>query len=183
MRRPGLTPLRCRAILPAVLLLVPMLAPASPADQIARGGYLVRAMGCADCHTPMTMGPQGPVPDFARGLSGHPQGMALPPAPAAQGPWGWGGALSKTAFWGPWGTSYASNLTPHASGLGGWTEAEFIGSMRNGKHRGSGRPVAPPMPWPAFSQLNDADLKAMFAYLMAQPAVSNEVPPYQPPAK
>ncbi len=148
----------------------------------ARGGYLVRGMGCADCHTPLAMGAHGPEPDLARGLSGHPAGTALPPPPAPQGPWVWGGAGSNTAFWGPWGVSYAANLTPDPStGLGAWSAEQFVQAMRTGRHAGAGRPIAPPMPWQAFGQLGDEDLRAIFAYLMAQPAVVNPVPAYQPP--
>ena len=150
---------------------------------VARGAYLVHGMGCADCHTPLKMGAKGPEPDLSRGLSGHPQGLLLqPPALPAGSPWAWGGAGTNTAFFGPWGVSYAANLTPDATGLAGWTAEQFTQAMRTGKHAGSGRPLMPPMPWPAFGQLNDADLHAMFAYLMAQPAVQNRVPDYQPPA-
>ena len=150
---------------------------------VERGAYLVRGMGCADCHTPLKMGPKGPEPDLSRGLSGHPQGMVLQaPAPVAGSPWIWGGAGTNTAFWGPWGISYAANLTPDATGLQAWTAAQFVQAMRTGKHAGSGRPLAPPMPWQAFGQLSDADLQAIFAYLHAQPAIHNEVPAYQPPA-
>ena len=150
---------------------------------VERGAYLVRGMGCADCHTPLKVGPKGPEPDLSRGLSGHPQGLVLQaPAPVAGSPWAWGGAGTNTAFWGPWGISYAANLTPDATGLQAWTAAQFVQAMRTGKHAGSGRPLAPPMPWQAFGQLNDADLHAIFAYLNAQPAIRNEVPPYQPPA-
>ncbi|HET8870773.1 MAG TPA: hypothetical protein VFM48_10020, partial [Aquabacterium sp.] len=79
---------------------------------IERGGYLIQGFGCADCHTPLKMGPNGPKPDFSRGLSGHPQQLTVGPAPAASGAWVWGGAGTNTAFWGPWGISYAANLTP-----------------------------------------------------------------------
>ena len=150
---------------------------------VARGAYLVHGMGCADCHTPLKIGAQGPEPDLARGLSGHPQGMLLqaPTLPAGS-PWAWGATGTNTAFWGPWGVSYAANLTPDATGLKDWTAEQFVQAMRTGKHAGSGRPLMPPMPWPAFGQLNDADLHAMFSYLMAQPAVPNRVPDYLPPA-
>lgn len=150
---------------------------------VARGAYLVHGMGCADCHTPLKIGAQGPEPDLARGLSGHPQGMVLqaPTLPAGS-PWAWGATGTNTAFWGPWGVSYAANLTPDATGLKDWTAEQFVQAMRTGKHAGSGRPLMPPMPWPAFGQLNDADLHAMFSYLMAQPAVPNRVPDYLPPA-
>ena len=155
---------------------------ADPAGEISRGRYLVSISGCADCHTPLKMGPKGPEPDVSRGLSGHPQGLALPPAPAAQGPWVWGGAGTNTAFWGPWGVSYAVNLTPDRdTGLGGWTAEQFVGAMKTGQHRGAGRPIAPPMPWQAYSQMSEADLRAIFQHLMSLPAIGNAVPAYQPP--
>lgn len=152
-------------------------ANAKDAEEVKHGGYLVRAIGCADCHTPLKMGPNGPVPDFSRGLSGHPAEMALPPAPTAQGPWLWGGAATNTAFWGPWGVSYASNLTPDKeTGIGAWRAEDFVNTLRNGKHLGAARPLLPPMPWQSISQFNDKDLKAMFAYLQSQPAIKNQVP-------
>lgn len=151
---------------------------------IARGGYLVKAMGCADCHTPMKMGPKGPEPDFSRGLSGHPEGMPLPPAPAATGPWIWGGAATNTAFWGPWGVSFSANLTPDAqTGIGAWRLEDFVKTMRTGKHFGAGRPVLPPMPSLSVGALTDRDINALFSYLKAQPAIRNAVPaPIEPKA-
>jgi hypothetical protein len=144
---------------------------------VARGRYLVKAMGCADCHTPLKMGANGPEPDLSRGLSGHPQEFALPPAPPAQGPWLWGGAATNTAFWGPWGVSFAANLTSDkTTGVGAWTDSMFINAMRRGSQMGGGRPLLPPMPWPAIGQLNDQDLRAMLAYLKSEPAIQNKVP-------
>src|SRR5438874_12903750 len=64
------------------------------AQRVERGKYLVNIASCNDCHTPLTMTEKGPAPDMSRMLSGHPQGMKLPPAPAAQGPWIWGGTAS-----------------------------------------------------------------------------------------
>jgi mono/diheme cytochrome c family protein len=158
--------------------------PLAHADEaeLARGAYLVKGFGCADCHAPMKPGPQGPQTDLSRGLSGHPEGMPLGQPPKAKGTWLWGGAATNTAFWGPWGISYAANLTPDAeTGLGAWTPAQFTATMRTGKHLGVGRPVLPPMPWPALGTLNDADLRAMFAYLQSQPAVHNRVPAVRAP--
>jgi hypothetical protein len=88
-----------------------------------------------------------------------------------------------TAFVGPWGVSYAANLTPDsATGIGAWTEAQFISTMRTGKHLGNGRPILPPMPWDEIRKKTDDDLKAMFAYLKSLPAVNNRVPgPVTPP--
>ena len=52
-----------------------------------------------------------------------------------------------TAWAGPWGVSYAANLTPDKrTGIGAWTADQFIKTMRTGKHLGVGRPVLPPMP-------------------------------------
>lgn len=178
---PLLRPLRTLSlVLIALSAALPPLARAG--GEISRGRYLVTISGCADCHTPMKMGPKGPEPDVSRGLSGHPHGLVLPPAPAAQGPWIWGGVGTNTAFWGPWGISYAVNLTPDRdTGLGSWTVEQFIAAMKTGQHRGAGRPIAPPMPWQAYSRMSDGDLRAIFEHLMSLPAVSNAVPAYQPP--
>ena len=46
--------------------------PPTGADRVARGAYLVSAMGCNDCHTPLQDGPKGPEPDMSRALTGHP---------------------------------------------------------------------------------------------------------------
>jgi mono/diheme cytochrome c family protein len=56
-------------------------------QQIARGKYLVEIMGCHDCHTPAKLGPNGPEQDRSRALSGHPEQLIMPPAPAPTGPW------------------------------------------------------------------------------------------------
>lgn len=148
-------------------------------DAVKRGEYLVRFGGCNDCHTPFKMGANGPEPDMSRMLSGHPAGMKLPPAPGPTGPWLWHGAATNTAFAGPWGVSYAINLTSDATGLRNWTEQMFVSAMRTGQHTGKGRPILPPMPWQSLNSLTDADLKAVFAYLRTVPPVRNAAPPAQ----
>jgi hypothetical protein len=154
-------------------------------DVLKRGEYIARAGGCSDCHTPWKLGPNGPAPDHSRGLSGHPQELAMPPAPQlAEGPWVWVGAATNTAFSGPWGVSYAPNLTPDRdTGLGAWREQDFIAALRTGRHMGAGRPILPPMPWSAYNHYTDADLKALFAYLQSRPAIRNKVPESQPRAR
>jgi hypothetical protein len=87
--------------------------PSPGADRVARGAYLVRAMGCNDCHTPYKIGPNGPEPDMSRALTGHPADLVMPPTPALpRGPWVWSGAGTNTAFAGPWGVSFTANFTP-----------------------------------------------------------------------
>ena len=151
--------------------------------RVERGAYLVTMMGCNDCHTPWKMGAQGPEPDMTRALTGHPQDMVLPPPPAASGPWIWHGAATNTAFAGPWGVSFTANLTPDAdTGLGKWTEAMFIATMRTARHQGKGRPILPPMPVKMIGKASDEDLKSIFAYLQSLAPVRNRVPaPIDPP--
>ena len=159
----------------------PASAPAS-ADLVAGGRYLVTIMGCNDCHTPYKMGKTGPEPDMTRMLSGHPEGMKLPPPPKLEGPWGMVGSHTNTAWAGPWGISYSMNLTPDQNtGIGIWTEDMFIRAMRTGKHMGTSRTILPPMPWPWYSKMRDEELKAVFAYLKSVPPIKNRVPDPTPP--
>ena len=156
-------------------------APAAADVSAARGEYLVTTGACNDCHTPWTMGPQGPEPDMTRMLSGHPADAVVAPAALPEG-WLMLSSATNTAFLGPWGISFAANLTPHETGLGNVTEEMFLQAMRTGQHYGSGRPILPPMPAPWYSKLSDADLKAIYAYLRTIPAVENVVPAPVPPA-
>lgn len=156
---------------------------AADVDRVARGKYLVHSIGCADCHTPKKMGPQGPAPDASRFLSGHPEGSKLPPPPAAQGPWIASATWDLTAWSGPWGISYAINLTPDENtGIGSWSEETFAKALRTGRHMGVSRPILPPMPWENFRNLSDEDLRAVYAYLRTIPPVKNRVPEPTPPA-
>ena len=168
-------------------LSIPCLALAAsatpPASQAKRGEYLVNFGGCHDCHTPKKMGPKGPELDTDRLLSGHPEQMQVTPAPALQGPWLAATVGTMTAWSGPWGISYAANLTPdRETGLGAWTEQNFVDTMRTGRHMGRGRPILPPMPWQMVGKLTDQDLRAVFAYLRTLPAVKNRVAQPTPPA-
>lgn len=154
------------------------------ADLVARGNYLVTTSGCNDCHTPVTEGPNGPEPDWTRMLSGHPQDLEMPPAPALPpGPWGVVVAGTSTAWSGPWGVSFTANLTPDPeTGLGRWTLRNFVDTIRTGRHMGRGRVILPPMPIPMYKHFTDADLAAVFAYLQSIPAIVNRVPEPRPPA-
>src|SRR5262245_45981106 len=146
-----------------------------------RGKYLVTAMGCNDCHTPWQVGPNGPAPDMTRMLSGHPQDLVMPQGPKVASPWSIVAAETMTAWNGPWGTSFTANLTPDETGLGLWTEDMFVRAIREGRHMGQARPILPPMPWPMIRNLNDDDLKSIFAFLRTIPPVKNRVPQPLPP--
>mgnify|MGYP003868441533 CR=1 FL=1 len=166
-----------------VLLIGAAREAAQPAvnDPAVRGKYLVTYGGCSDCHTPLKFGPNGPEPDLTRFLAGHPGDVELPPPDLKPGPW-FAATAGMTAWAGPWGISYAANLTPDVNtGLGIWTEDMFIRAMRTGKHMSAGRDILPPMPWQNLAALTDADLKAIYAYLRSLPPVRNEVPRPTPP--
>ena len=154
------------------------------ASLIEQGERLVHNMDCNVCHTPKVMTPQGPGWDQARLLSGHPEAERLPPLPPNLiGPEGWGGVFSQglTAWVGPWGASFGSNLTPDLdTGAGGWTEEMFIEAMRTGTHIEDAKPFLPPMP--TYARLTDGELRAMFAYLKSIKPVVNVVPDAVPPS-
>ncbi len=175
-------------------LAIPMLAmlaacappePAAP-NPVERGGYLVTFGGCDDCHTPKIYSEAGMSFDTTRRLSGHPADLPVPTVPrGALGPGAWAALTNEhfTAWAGPWGMSFAANLTPSANGgLSGWNDSLFIATMRSGKHLGTGRDLLPPMPWFNVAKLTDDDLRAVFAYLQSLPPVDNVVPTPVPPA-
>ncbi len=150
-------------------------------DPVKRGEYLVGMIGCDDCHTPKIMTPQGPEPDMSRRFMGHPadepftntdkKGLIGEQHVAVFSP-------GLTAIAGPWGVSYAANLTPDDTGIGAWTESQFFKAIREGKSKGMDgtRPLLPPMPWPAYRNMSDDDLKAVFAYLKSVKPIKNVVP-------
>lgn len=149
----------------------------------ARGKYLVTTSGCHDCHTPWKMGANGPEPDMSRMLSGHPQDMPLPPPPKPVGPWIVASAATNTAHAGPWGVSFTANLTPDPeTGLGKWSQRNFMDAIRTGRHQGRGRPILPPMPIQVYKNFTDQDLGAIYAYLRTIPAIKNAVPEPLPPS-
>lgn len=155
-------------------------------ELIARGKYLVTTGGCDDCHTPKIYTANGPVTDTTRLLSGFQQGGTLPALDVKYvAPGNWVATESNFSAWvGPWGISYASNLTPdNATDIGALSEEMFIKTLREGKYMGVGRPLLPPMPWPTIGQMTDEDLKAIYAYLKTINPISNKVPEPTPPDK
>jgi mono/diheme cytochrome c family protein len=128
------------------------------ADTVAtaeRGAYLVTIAGCNDCHTP---GGIYGKPDFQRTLSG-----------------------SELGWTGPWGTSYARNLTPDPeTGLGNWSEDDIAHALQTGK-RADGTDLLPPMPWPNFAVFTPRDVKSVAMYLKSLPPVHHVVPTALPP--
>lgn len=159
-------------------------AAASNEQEAKRGEYLVTIGGCNDCHTPKTMSEHGPVADADHLLAGFLETKVLPPVPKGViGPGRWGGIASDdlTAWVGPWGISFAANLTPDETGLGSWTVEDFMLAMRTGRAKGTDRAILPPMPWYGLAPMPDEDLRAIFAYLRSLKPVKNKVPDPVPP--
>ena len=118
-------------------------------SQIAYGEHLVFIAGCHDCHTPKKMGPHGPELDMDLALSGHPAQMPAPDIDRKEmESKGLAATSTLTAWVGPWGISYAANLSSDPPGIGNWEESHFMTAIREGKFKGlsNNRTLLPPMP-------------------------------------
>ncbi|OOG76196.1 hypothetical protein [Algoriphagus sp. A40] len=155
-------------------------------SQVAWGEHLVLIGGCNDCHTPKIITPEGAVLlDSALWLSGHAAGTpSFEVDRKAMESKGLVVTQVFTEWVGPWGVSYAANLTPHETGLGNFTEEQFFRVLREGKYKGlvNSRPILPPMPWEMYRNMTDDEIKAIFAYLKSIKPVNNIVPAPLPPA-
>jgi hypothetical protein len=146
---------------------------------VKRGSYLVNAIGCDDCHSPKIFGPKGPevIPELR--FSGYPGDRPLQKAELNAVKLGWG-LLNHdlTSAVGPWGASFSANISSDETGIGAWTESQFIKAIREGKIKGmdESRPMLPPMPWSTYKNLSDTDLKSIFAFLKTSKPIRNIVP-------
>ena len=148
-------------------------------NQIKWGEHLVILGGCNDCHTPKKMGPNGPEDDMSLMLSGHPAQM-----PAADfdrmeaAKKGLIVTQTFTAWTGPWGITFAANLTSDSTGIGAWKEDQFVKSLHELKWMGleGTRPLMPPMSMMPATKMTDDELKAIFAYLKTTPPIKNVIP-------
>ena len=162
-----------------VLILFSLNYAQSQGDRVQRGKYLVDTIGaCGSCHTPR----KGASLDMSMYLAGHPANESYPKYDFStmmrQGIFMLT-SITMTAFSGPFGTSFAANLTPDKeTGLGEWTEKMFIDTIRTGIHQGvqGNRKVFPPMATKNYANMSDEDLQAIFAYLKSIKPVNNEVP-------
>ncbi|WP_414696984.1 c-type cytochrome [Paraburkholderia sp.] len=76
----------------------------------------------------------------------------------------------------PFGTLYSTNITPdRQTGIGAWTLADFTRAMRRGVSR-DGHLLYPAFPYPHFTHMTDADIAALYAYLMSRDAVQATAP-------
>ena len=148
-------------------------------NDIERGKYLVEIMGCNDCHSPKRMGNNGPelIPELL--LSGYPSDRPIIDFTSPLIQQGFSMFYPDlTAAIGPWGISFAANLTPHPTGLGNWTAEQFKIALTQGKSKGleNARMLLPPMPWVNYSSMKEEDVLAIFSYLRSITPVENVVP-------
>jgi hypothetical protein len=148
-------------------------------DIIKQGQHLVTIMGCNDCHSPKKMGTQGPEIIADLMLSGYPSDRPVVKFDSK---------LIKEGFpmfypdlaaaAGPWGISFAGNLTPDDTGIGKWTEEQFKKAMTEGKFKGldGNRTLLPPMPWQSYKALTNDEIHSIFTYLKSIKPVKNIVP-------
>lgn len=152
---------------------------------IKKGQYLVTILGCNDCHSPKRMGTNGPelIPELV--LSGYQSTTQLLPMPNDALKNGWTLFYPDlTAGVGPWGVSFAGNLTPDETGIGSWSREQFKIAITKGKFKGmeDGRPLLPPMPWQNYVNMADEDVTAIYTYLKSLTPVKNVVPANIPPS-
>lgn len=119
-------------------------APAEPPDsRVERGRRIFAATGGCTCHTNYPVEADA-APELA------------------------GGRALET----PFGVYYSSNITPDAeTGIGGWSEADFIRAMREGLSP-TGAHYFPVFPYTSFTGLRDQDLIDLKAYLDSRPAIA-----------
>ena len=105
-------------------------------DKLAYGKYLAGPLGhCVECHSTPTNG----VPD----VLGKTGGGGMP-------------------FHGPWGISYAANITPTT--LSKYSDADIKNAITQGV-RPDGSRLMPPMAYGYYRNIAPADLDALVAYL------------------
>lgn len=121
-------------------------------DPIAYGRYLTNAASCTDCHTQQKNG--AITGEYLAGGNEYPM---------------------------PGGIVRAANITPHETGIGSWTEEQFIHRFKtysdstytpHSIHDGEFQTL---MPWLMYTDMSTEDLRAIFQYLRTVTPVENSV--------
>ncbi len=148
-------------------------------DVVKEGEHLVMIMGCNDCHSPKQMGPNGLEIIPGKMLSGYPSDRPIVKFDSKLIKKGFPMFYPDlTASAGPWGISFAGNLTPDDTGIGNWTEEQFKKALTQGKYKGidGSRTLLPPMPWVNYQTLTNDEIHSIFTYLQSIKPVKNIVP-------
>jgi len=74
----------------------------------------------------------------------------------------------------PFGTFITPNITPDpVTGIGAWRPADLARALRHGTSP-DGDPYYPAFPYPSYAGMTDQDIADLYAFLMAQPAVTRQ---------
>lgn len=136
-------------------------------DPVRQGEYIANIARCVSCHTPV-------LEQFDANLNedyGEAEirtGALFARDTLDTDRWMSGGTVFS---FGPAGSVVASNLTPHETGLGEWTDEEIKAVMQTGLSR-DGRRLHPIMP--AMNTMAESDLDALVAYLKSLEPIENE---------
>ena len=133
----------------AAALAAPAFAQEKADPMVKRGRYLVEIGGCNDCHTAGYPASGGKVPEKDWLLG------------------------DKLGWYGPWGTTYASNLRLYMQRM---TEDQWVKTAKNLNAR-------PPMPWFNVRAMTTNDLRAMYRYIRSLSPAGSPAPAYLPPDK
>lgn len=129
-----------------------------PSDSVAYGGYLVKAAGCAECHTKFEKGDFVPGTEFGGGRE-----FQMP------------GGILRTA-----------NISPDATGLGYWSREKFIHAFKQYQDSTYKSPKLSKtdfntiMPWTMYSSMTESDLSSIYQYLRTVTPLKNEVIKFTP---
>jgi mono/diheme cytochrome c family protein len=140
----------CASIIPIKVGPTPNVTIAGSSEQILRGEYLAKhVMFCNSCHSKADWTYfSGPVIPGTEGMGGE-------------------------AYIEPFGTIYASNITPAA--LGDWTDGEIVQALTEGISR-NGDPLFPIMPSSRYQKMDPEDLYAVVAYIRTLEPIQNDIP-------
>jgi len=158
----GYNPLQdFESVSPATELQVPLASVSRaanyPAEQLGRGKYLVKLLGCGICHTD---GALIGDPNYALNLAGSRTGIAYTNPLVDKHP----------------GVIYPSNITPDVeTGIGSWNESEIVRLLASGE-TSHDRQLLAVMPWPTYAWVTDSDALSIAAYLLSLPPVKHRVP-------
>lgn len=159
----------------------PTAQPEVEMSQVEVGMKIAKEWRCSYCHTPEIAKDGVLMPDPERLYMGHPANEMIPEIPdmimTSPEYMEFLDNLDTTV----WATDdrivFTANLTPDKeTGIGSWTQEEFLATIRSGRHQGVGKRLKYPMPWQELAALNDEELAALFAYLQTVKPINNKVP-------
>ncbi|MDK9701446.1 MAG: cytochrome c [bacterium] len=128
-------------------------------DRVSYGKYLATVSSCVFCHTPIVKGKPNELMKFGGGME-----FQMPKG----------------------GTVRAANISPdNLSGIGLWTEEQFLAKFKQYQHRDSLATVLPGefnsiMPWNVYAGMKEEDIRAIWSYLRTVPAVNHKVEKFTP---